>query len=142
MNFQIYISLICTPAEAGRCEQQWNANPDIPIEYAFRCTDLPETEQEANILLQITNAEIVAPYVENEEYFGNILTVYKTEDGLFAVPWFFSTKYILCKQELIPYVQSIHKLAGFLEKHPEDPGLIPYYYRDMPELFLAMIYDF
>lgn len=118
------------------------ANPDITIEYAFRCTDLPETEQEANILLQITNAEIVAPYVENEEYFGNILTAYKTEDGLFAVPWFFSTKYILCKQELIPYVQSIHKLAGFLEKHPEDPGLIPYYYRDMPELFLAMIYDF
>ncbi len=149
------------------------ANPDITIEYAFRCTDLPETEQEANILLQITNAEIVssqaadlyvldylpwekyqeknllldlseivAPYVENEEYFGNILTAYKTEDGLFAVPWFFSTKFILCKQELIPYVQSIHKLAGFLEKHPEDPGLIPYYYRDMPELFLAMIYDF
>lgn len=36
------------------------ANPDITIEYNFRCTDLPETEQEANALLQITNAEIVS----------------------------------------------------------------------------------
>lgn len=39
-------------------------------------------------------------------------------------------------------MQSIHELAAYLEEHPEDPGLVPYCYRDMPDLFLAMMYDF
>ena len=82
------------------------------------------------------------PLCGNEAYFGNILTAYQTEDGLYAVPWFFSTRYVLCKQELAPYVQSIHELAAYLEEHPDDPGPVPYYYRDMPDLFLAMMYDF
>lgn len=87
-------------------------------------------------------SDIVTPYAENEAYFGNILTAYQTKDGLYAVPWFFSTRYVLCKQELAPYVQSIHELAAYLEEHPDDPGPVPYYYRDMPDLFLAMMYDF
>ena len=36
------------------------AHPNVTIEYSFRCSDLPKTEQEANTLLQITNAEIVS----------------------------------------------------------------------------------
>lgn len=145
----------------------------LHIEYTFRCSDLPKTEQEANTLLQITNAEIISPqaadlyvldclplehyqqkgvlmdisdvvvpYADNDEYFGNILNSYKTDDALYAVPWFFSTKYILCKKELEPYVHNINELAKYLEEHPNEPGLVPYYYRDMPELFLAMMYDF
>ena len=149
------------------------ANPDVIIEYTFRCKDLPETRQEANTLLQQTNAELVSPqaadlyvldhlpweqyqakgflmdlseivwsYSDDDEYFGNILTAYERKEGLYVVPWFFSAKFAVCKQELAPYVQSIHDLAGYLESHPEDPGLVPYYYRDMPELFLAMMYDY
>lgn len=148
-------------------------NPNVTIDYTFRCSDLPETEQEANILIQQTNAELVSskaadlyvldclpweqyrdkgylmdlsdivkPYAEDEDYFGNILTAYGTEDGLYAVPWFFSVRFILCREELVPYVQSIHTLASWLEEHPQEPGLVPYYYRDRPELFLAMMYDF
>ncbi len=149
------------------------AHPNVTIEYSFRCTDLPKTEQEANTLLQITNTEIVSSqaadiyvldylpwqkyqengllldisdvvelFAEDESYFGNVLTAYGTEDGLYAVPWFFATKFILCKKDLTPYIQNIHEFASYLESHPEDPGLIPHYYRDMPEVFLAMMYEF
>lgn len=149
------------------------ANPNVTIEYTYRCTDLPETAQEANTLIQQTNTELVSshaadlyilnnlpweqyrekgflmdlsdivqPFAEDEDYFGNILTAYQTEDGLFAVPWFFTVKFVVCREELVPYVQSIYSLAGYLEAHPEDSGIIPYYYRDNPELFFAMMYDF
>lgn len=99
-----------------------------------------ERYQEKGFLADLS--DLVAPYAENEAYFGNILTAYGTEEGLYAVPWFFSVKYIFCRQELIPYVKSIHELAAYLESHPEDPGIIPYCYRDNPDVFLAMMYDF
>ncbi len=149
------------------------AHPNVTIEYSFRCSDLPKTEQEANTLLQITNTEIVssqaadlyvldylpwqkyqengllldisdvvAPFAEDEDYFGNVLTAYGAEDGLYAVPWFFAAKFILCKEDLAPYVQNIHEFASYLESHPDEPGLIPHYYRDMPEVFLSMMYEF
>lgn len=148
-------------------------HPNVTIEYTFRCTELPETEQEANILLQQTNAEIVSsqaadlyvldhlpweqyqekgllmdiseivrPYAEDEDYFGNILKAYETEEGIYAVPWFFTAKFVICREELVPYVNGIHDLAGYLEDHPEDMGVVPYYYRDRPQVFLAMMYDF
>lgn len=149
------------------------ANPNVTIEYTFRCTDLPETVQESNTLLQKANSELVSsqaadlyvldhlpweeyrekgvlmdlseivqPYAEDEEYFGKILTAYQTTEGLYAVPWFFSAKFVVCRKELAAYVQSIYSLAAYLEAHPEDSGIIPYYYRNKPELFLAMMYDF
>lgn len=99
-----------------------------------------EKYREKGLLMDLSN--IVSPYADNESYFGNILTAYETKEGLYAVPWFFSANYILCRQELTPYIHSIHELAAYLESHPEDPGPVPYYYRDNPKLFLSMMYDF
>ncbi|MBR1853828.1 MAG: carbohydrate ABC transporter substrate-binding protein [Lachnospiraceae bacterium] len=148
-------------------------HPNVTIEYRFRCEELPEIKQEANSLLQMTNAELVSsnaadiyvldylpwenfeekglledlselvrPYREDEAYFGDILAAYETDGELYAVPWFFSPRFIVCKKELVPFVQDIDALAAYLEEHPKEPGLIPYYYRDRPEIFLAMMYDF
>lgn len=148
-------------------------HPNIIIDYTFRCCNLPETRQDANILLQQTNSElisrdaadlyvldclpweeyrdkgylmdlseIIAPYKRRDDYFQNIITAYETEEGLYAIPWFFSTKYILCKKDLVPYVQNLQDLASYLDANPESNGLVPFLYRDNPSLFMAMMYDY
>lgn len=86
--------------------------------------------------------DIVQPYADNGDYFGNVITIYEEEGALYTVPWFFKADFIICKQELVPYVKDIHSFAAFLESHPEEPGLVPYYFRNQPNVFLAMMYDY
>jgi len=96
--------------------------------------------QKNGYLMDLT--DILQPYAAKDDYFGNAMKAYAAEDGIFVIPWFFTAQFAVCTQELVPYVNDIHSLAAYLEANPEEPGLIPYYYRNRPNIFLATMYDF
>lgn len=131
-----------TEQEASTLIQKTNAeivSSEAADIYVLDC--LPwEQYQEKGLFMDIS--DIVKPYAEDENYFGNILTAYETEQEQYVVPWFFTVNFIFCEKELEPYVKSINALAGYLKEHPEDLGLVPYYYQNRQEMFLAMMYDF
>lgn len=99
-----------------------------------------ESYQEKGYLMDLTEA--VEPYTKEDAYFKNILTAYQSENGLFAVPWFFNSQMVVCKKEAAPFVKDIHSLAGYLQSHPGEEGPVPYNLQGQPQLFLQLMYEF
>lgn len=103
--------------------------------------DLPwENYVEKEYLLDMQ--ELVAPYVNNANYYADVLTGYSSDNGLYAVPLCFQGDFILCKDALIPYVNKLHDFADFLRQHPEEAGLVPYHYKENPSFFIAMLFQY
>lgn len=104
--------------------------------------DLPwEYYQEKGCFLDLS--EMVQPFTDNENYYSSVLTGTRTKEGLFTVPLFFRGDFIICREELSPYVESLHDLAAFLEANPKTPGLVPFYYLDNSKgYYLPMLYHY
>lgn len=135
------IDLPKTPQEANPLLQKLNLeilSGDAADLYIL--DNLPwESYQEKGCLMDLT--ELVKPYLENNNYYNNILTAYQSEQGLFTVPWFFNAQAVICREEAEAYVGNIDTLAEYLKKNPEEMP-VPYFFKDEPQLFLRAMYDF
>lgn len=131
-----------TPQEANPLLQKLNLeimSEDTADIYIL--DNLPwESYQDKGYLMDLTEA--VEPYAKEDAYFKNILTAYESENGLFAVPWFFNSQMVVCRKEAAPFVKDIHSLAAYLQNNPEEEGPVPYYLKGQPELFLQLMYEF
>lgn len=99
-----------------------------------------EAYGEKGLLADLT--EIASPYLTDENYFNQIITGCRTEKGQFVLPLSFEADFILCQEEFAPYVSNLHEFAEYLNRQPEKAGLVPYYYRENPAFFLAMLYHY
>ena len=86
---------------------------------------------------------IVEELLNTGEYFNGVLEGYREEEGTFVMPLFFEADCIVCRKEAASYVESLSDLAGYLEEHPDEAGLVPYNYREnIKDFFLPMLYHF
>lgn len=99
-----------------------------------------EEYQEKDCLADLT--EWIQPVSRQGKGYEKVLTGFKTEDGLCAVPLYFTAQFAVCEREAAPYAKSIYELADYLREHPEKQGIMPVPYKENPETFLAMVYRF
>lgn len=99
-----------------------------------------ESYGEKGFLMELS--PVAEPYVRQGGYYEDILTGAASEKGLYAVPLYFQTQFVICDKELEPYVKSIYELADYLKAHPEDNGLMYVTGRNRAEIFLPEIYRF
>lgn len=99
-----------------------------------------EDYQEKGCFLDLR--ETIEPMAQEGVYFQNILTGTATEQGLYTVPLYFRTQFVICREEAAPFVTTINGVADYLKKHPESLGAIPEPYQDNPAIFLAFRYHF
>ncbi len=87
--------------------------------------------------------DVMQLLLESGDYFEGVLSGYSWEEGIYAMPLFFQADMVMGKNEVMPYTDSLAAFAGYLEKNPGAPGLVPYYYRDnITGMFLPMVYSF
>lgn len=93
------------------------------------------------LLLNIDEA--MEDLLDTGEYFDGVLKGYQKEDAAFVLPLFFEADCIVCREEMTPYVENLSDLAEYLKAHPDEPGLVPYNYRNNRKaFFLPMLYHF
>lgn len=86
-------------------------------------------------------SKVLLPYMEDDAYFNNVLKAYEVDGAVYTLPWFFTGQAVLCKKEMASSVLSIHTLAEYLVDNPQTPGLVPYFYQNRPDIFLAKMYE-
>lgn len=85
----------------------------------------------------------VETLLDTGEYFDGVLKGYQEEEGTYVMPLFFESDCIVCRKEIMPYVESLSGLARYLEANPDEAGLVPYNYRgNIKDFFLPMLYHF
>lgn len=123
MNYEDAITSLNTEILAG-------GGPDLLV-----LDDLPIDKYiEKGVLTDIS--DIVANYTTGQEGYKNILSAYQKENKVYAIPLRFRVPLLWGKAEVVDEAQSIHELAEYRRKHPDEI----LFNKNMVELY-NQIYD-